>query len=164
MSYSYSDVQNDITKTGVKFTSGPQTFIIIIVSTFDEVLQDQPEVSGMLDIRDDDLADVSATIPITISSLSAPQYNPRTGILTLFPGDSLKLRCSWGYRMDDNKWIFEKAGVALDTPGKGATFRTHLPVNLSASARVKLFKGVNTFASEKIHFQLLLHGTLTLPG
>ena len=161
ISYSYaSDLGNDISLLHVTI-SPPQSFFIDIVNTFDEVLQDQPEVSGALELIDIDMPEVKATIPITVANLSGPQYNTTTNILTLSPGDTLRLRCSWDYKTDDGKWAFEKAFIVEYVSNEGGrTLVTHAPMNFSATARTKLFKSANVITSQKKEFQLLFHGTI----
>lgn len=141
--------------------SPPQVFFIDIVNTFDEVLQDQAEVSGTLELVDDDMPDVKATIPISVANLTGPQYNPTTNILTLSPGDTLRLRCSWGYKTDDSLWAFAKAYVVeyISDNNRG-TLVTHSPMNFSATARTKLFKSTNVITSLKKKFILLFKGII----
>ena len=162
--YSYVEFFNDLDQNPVSVSTAAQTIFIDVLSTFDETLQDIPEVSGTLVIQDADIPTMTATIPLTVSNLTGPQYNTTTKILTLNPGDTLKLRCSWRYKSDDGKWVFGKANVASDTDVRGNAYdRTHVPMNFSAVATVKLFAGTNTFVSKKKDFQLLFHGHIGLP-
>ena len=162
--YSYVEFFNDLDQNSVTVSTAAQTIFIDVVNTFDETLQDIPEVSGMLTIQETDIPDMKATIPLTVSSLTGPQYNTTTKILTLNPGDTLKLRCSWRYKSDDGKWVFGRANVASDSDLHGNSYdRTHTPMKFSAVATVKLFASTNTFISQKKEFQLLFHGHISLP-
>ena len=160
VSYQYG-FANGAVPSRLKSISPPQVFFIDIVNTFDEVLQDQPEVSGALEITDDDMPEVKATIPITVANLTGPQYNTTTNILTLLPRDTLRLRCSWGYKTDDSLWAFQRAYVVeYVSDNRGNTLVTHAPMNFSATARTKLFKSTNVITSLRKGFQLLFNGVI----
>ena len=170
VSYTYIENGNDISLLNVIVTSAAQSFSINVVNTFDETLQDVPDVSGELEISSLDLPSLKATIPVTVTNLSGSQYNAATKILTLDPGDTLKMRCTWRYKTDDGKWAFEKADVASESeidpdnpPYRGSFERTHVPMNFSMTAHIRLFPATNTSASEKEEFKLLFHGHIVLP-
>lgn len=160
---------NDINVDAVTITSSAQTFFIDIVSTFDETLQDVPDISGAVVVTSEEISGVTATIPLTITNLKGTQYNPTTKILTLNPGDTLKMSCTWRYKSDDGKWVFSKADVAGDSevspipPMRGSFERTHVPMNFSVTGRVKLFTATNNFDAPKQELKLIFHGHIILP-
>lgn len=161
ISYGYPSILgNDIALLPVTISS-PQLFFVDIVNTFDEVLQDQAVVSGTLELVDLDAPDVKATIPITSANIAGLQYNSTTKILTLAPGDTLRLRCSWNYKTDDGHWAFERARIVdYVSDNRGGTLITHAPMNFSVTARTKLFKSINVITSSSKAFQLLFHGSI----
>ena len=161
--YSYWDTGNDIAFTNISISTAPQVFSVEIVSTYEETLQDQLELSGSMVIESVKFPDFTVTIPFTVSSVTGAQYNPTTKLLTLNPGDTLKLKCNWRYRADSGKWAFEKADVAGEVDGNNSYDLIHAPMGYSASARVKLFRTANIVASEKKEFQLLFFGHIYVP-
>ena len=170
VNYSYVEFSNDISVNPVTVSSLPQTIYVDVVSSFDETLQDEPDVSGTLEIVDPEIPNLKATIPLTLANFTGVQYNPSTKLLTLDPGDTLRIRCIWRYKSDDGRWAFEKAAIAYDSevnasdpPLRGSFERTHVPMNFSVSARLRLFSATNSVTTEKEPMQLLFHGHIIFP-
>ena len=161
--YSYVEFYNDVDKNPVNISSAPQTLFIDVVNTFDETLQDFPDVSGTLELTDPDVPNLIATIPLSVANLTGIQYNSTTRLLTLNPGDTLKLRCSWRYKGDDGKWVFGKSNVVSENIGDGVSDVVHAPMTFAATAKLKLFASTNTVTSKEMRFQLVFHGHLVQP-
>ncbi|MEW5800457.1 MAG: hypothetical protein AB1728_15790, partial [Bacteroidota bacterium] len=162
--YSHSDV-NDISKTSVSIFSPPQIFFIDIVNTFDETIQDQPEVSGTMELICDAVPSANATIKLSQFNISTFQYNPLTKLLTLDPEDTLRLRVAWHYKTDDGKWGFQKADVENETVDGSGRFmtRVHKPITYTVTAKVKLFKQVGALTAKKTQISLVYSGRITFP-
>lgn len=163
--YSHADV-NDISKTSVSIFSPPQVFFIDIINTFDETIQDQPEISGTMVLICDAVPNANATINLSQSNISTFQYNPVTKLLTLDPGDTLRLRVSWSYKTDDGKWGFQKADVESETVDGSGRFmtRAHKPIIYTVTAKVKLFKQVGPLTAKPVEIAVQYSGRITFPA
>lgn len=162
--YAHVDV-NDISKAHISIYSPAQIFFIDIVNTFDETIQDQPEISGTMELVCDANSTARVTLTVAQANLSSTHYNTATKLLTLDPGDTLTLRCTWRYKTDDNIWGFQKANVLNEVSDPSGTFftRTHAPLSYRASAKVKLFRSVGMVSVKEIEFTVLYSGKIFPP-
>ncbi len=76
-----------------------------IVNTYDETLQDTADMRGSLLVTLLRKPSVTRMIPITRDSLMPGQYqyDGRTKILTIGPGDTVWIRAHWDLRDDDGR-------------------------------------------------------------
>ena len=91
------------------FDENDVRFTVNVVNVFDETLQDTVDLSGQLQVvllRDPTIV---RTLRLSVDSLiTTAGYNPYTRILTVNPGDTLRMRVRWDLTDDRNVWLPER--------------------------------------------------------
>jgi hypothetical protein len=70
---------------------------ILIVNTFDETFSAPSVIEGSLEISLERDPDFTRVFPLSTSNIRIGRYNSGTGILTMDPGDTLKLGVQWNF-------------------------------------------------------------------
>jgi hypothetical protein len=73
---------------------------IIIVNTFDETFSAPSVIEGSIEIFLERNPEFTRVFPLSPSNIRIGRYNSGTGVLTMDPGDSLKLGLQWNF-IDD---------------------------------------------------------------
>jgi hypothetical protein len=142
---------------------------IAIVNAYEETIQDNLEIEGHLELVWEENPELKAVIPITNTSVYDGDLDPVTDLLTINPGDTVRLRIFWDFRLTTNDWAFTQIryteGLAhYIGPFQIVSYRFHDPMLLKASVKVKVFRSlsfVGTTAKET--FPVLFKGTITYP-
>lgn len=163
--YSHVDV-NDISKVSVSIYSPPQIFFVDIVNTFDETIQDNLDVSGTLELICDEIPSINVTLKLSQTNLMGLHYNPKTKLLTLNPGDTLKLRVAWQYKTNEGRWGFQNVDIESETgePGAKFTTRTHKQILYKVKTKIKIFKQVGPLLAAPSSFFIKYSGSIRPPA
>lgn len=135
---------NNPNQIPVTLSTPPLGFEVKVVNVYDETIQDDAEVSGTLELEWIDKPDFKATLNLLVTGIVGSHYDPKTKLITLNPGDTLRIRTYWNYRLSNNDWAFSKQ-QAVDGPwitGGGDFFRFHNPMRFRGRIKMKLFRSL----------------------
>ncbi len=126
-----------------------------LISYYNEVLQDQAEVHGTIDVWLADRPDVRTTVTMTVAEVDYPVFDP-DGILTLIPGDSVHLAKQWSHIADNRQAFFRYGplGRGFD-PGSGRSYYESAPVRYNAQATLQVFQNVQAEKTPIYEFSLV---------
>lgn len=125
-------------------------FDVMLVNTYDEVLQAEAKINGVMEIewKDSPITIKSLkSIPITSEHIiKAAQYDPETNILTLEQGDTLTFRVRWDVTLNDGSdlfnffdYVFSSCQVRFfrfDDPGNAKVTK---PQTIKTKTTIQLF-------------------------
>jgi hypothetical protein len=140
-------------------------FEISVVNSYEETLQETAEISGTVEITIPSLPQFKQTIPITETAIASSQVD-KNGMITINPGDTVKLTVYWNYKMNDTTWAFTKAPTASTSslfsegPFVFYYYLYHEKLTMNATATVKLFKSINASSTQNREFTIKFTGKI----
>ncbi len=137
--------ENNPNLAAVRILTPPFGFEVNVTNIYSETIQDDADVQGTLELTWVDKTENKASIPLQLTGITGSQYDPATNLITLNPGDSLKLRTYWDFKLITKDWAFTKQ-QAVDGPwinGNGNFYRFHLPMEFRARISVKIFRSLS---------------------
>ena len=160
---------NNPNLVAVRIFGAPLGFEIKIVNVYSETIQDDADVQGTLELRWADKQEFKTILPLAVTGVTSSQYDPKTGLITLNPGDTITLRTYWDYHFLNNDWAFTHAPYT-DGPsyyyGKLTTAydRTYDPLLLHGIVKVKLFRSLSFVDAETVKdIPILFKGQIISP-
>ncbi len=142
---------------------------IKIVNMYEETIQDYFEVEGTLELSWKEKPELKSVIPITATSFYSGVLDPTSNLLTINPGDTVKLRVYWNFKLTTEDWAFTQVKSTDSPVYSGGAFnfyfyRTHEPMLLTAKLKVKIFRGLSFVEKQSIDdFPVVFQGKVTMP-
>ena len=167
----YSMVDNNNPNLArVTLTSPYHGYEIAIVNNYEETIQDDLEIEGHLELAWEEKPELKAVIPLTNTSFYDGDYDPATGLLTINPGDTVRLRAYWDFRLSGNVWAFTQLkhtdGPAIVIgPFQVVADRFHVPMKLRVTVKIKLLRSISFIEKTATDdFIVLFKGRISFPG
>jgi hypothetical protein len=134
-----------------------------LVSYYNEVLQDEVQIRGTIDVWLAERPDVRTTVTITEADVDYPVFDP-DGLLTLVPGDSVHSARQWSH-IASNGRAFYRYGPLRPSfdPAARRFYYESAPVRFNASATFQVFKNVQPEKTEVFEFELVYRLYVILP-
>jgi len=142
---------------------------IRFVNVYDETIQDDLEIDGTIELAWVDKPDLKAIVPISNTSFYGGDLNPVTGLLTVNPGDTVRLRAFWNFKLTTNDWAFSHVQYTETLayyvgPFQFQSDRFHRAMDLRVTVRVKVFRSLSYIETQSVSdFPVLFKGTITYP-
>ncbi len=142
---------------------------IAIVNRYEETIQDKMEIEGTVDLLWAEKPDLNAVLTLSNTSIYDGDLDPVTGLLTVNPGDTIRLRVFWNFRLTTNDWAFTQVrytdGPAYSIgPMQVVSDRFHQTMLLNAVVKVKIFRSLSFIeAHTKESIPVLFKGRITYP-
>ncbi|MHB1050907.1 MAG: hypothetical protein ACYC09_12575 [Bacteroidota bacterium] len=138
----------------VTLTSPFHGYEIAIVNNYEETIQDDLEIEGNLELSWEEKPELKAVIPITNTSFYDGDLDPVTGLVTINPGDTIRLRVYWDFRLTSSVWAFTQVqytdGPAVVVgPMQVVSDRFHKPMLLAATIKVKILRSLSFIETAK---------------
>jgi hypothetical protein len=153
----------------VTLTSPFHGYELAIVNNYEETIQDDLDVEGQLELAWVEKPELKAVIPITNTSFYDGDLDPVTGLLTINPGDTVRFRVYWNFRLTTTDWAFSQVhytdGPAVVVgPMQVFSDRFHKAMLLNATVKVKVFRSLSFIeAQTKESIPVLFKGRITYP-
>ena len=135
---------------------------LLLTSFYNEVLQDQAEVRGTIDVWLESRPDVRTTVTLTDADVDYPVFDP-DGLLTLVPGDSVHLAKQWAHRGDNGKAFFRYVPLRTRVDATGRWYYESAPVRFNAQGTLQVFKNVQAEKTDVYEFELIYRIYVVLP-
>jgi hypothetical protein len=121
---------------------------IAIVNNYEETIQDYMEIEGNIVLAWSDKPELRTIISMTNTSFYDGDYDPVTGLLTINPGDTVRLRVYWNFKLSTDDWAFSQlrsddSPAYFNGPLSSAMDRIHVTMGLQAEVRVKLYRSLS---------------------
>lgn len=138
-----------------------------VASTYDDVIQEYLDISGTAQITwvlgpHENIYGVDPTRTFTITKanlLRAKGYDPMTGIITIVPGDTVVLACTWNFVTNDSSNLmdlFQKFTdvrcVVMDTPSSTSFRKVTARQQFTSKASVRLTTRTSTFSFDEVTY------------
>lgn len=138
-----------------RITGTNGSFQLSLVSFYNEVLQENAEVRGTVEVWLADRPDVRTTVNMTVADVDYPVFDP-DGILTLVPGDSVHAARQWSHVADNGqaflRYVPLHGGV---DPVAGRSYYETGPVRFNAQATFQVFQNVQPEKTGIYEFSLV---------
>lgn len=126
-----------------------------LVSYYNEVLQDEVQIRGTIDVWLAERPDVRTTVTITEADVDYPVFDP-DGLLTLVPGDSVHSARQWSHIASNGRAFYRYGPLRLSfDPATRRGYYESAPVRLNASGTFQVFKNVQAEKTEVFEFELV---------
>lgn len=121
---------------------------IMLVNRYEETIQDDLEIDGTLELAWREKPELTAVLPLSNTAFFDGGYDPSTRLLTINPGDTVRLRVYWNFRLATTEWAFTQTkytdGPSYFTgPLQSASDRIHAPMALAGTVKVKLLRSLS---------------------
>ena len=160
---------NNPNLVAVTINSQQNAYDIYVVNTYEETIQDYADVNGKITLRWINKPSIHTELAVSNSSIYEGAYDSETNLLTIDPGDTLKIRAYWNFKFSDETWAFGQLkyvdGQQFFVFSKVFdNFRYHEPLYLSNSARIKIFRSLSDIdVSTKEQFEVNFVGRIRHP-
>lgn len=142
---------------------------IVFVNTYEETIQDDMEIDGTCELAWVEKPELKAMMTLSNTSFYSGDLDPATGMLTINPGDTVRLRVFWNFRLTTNDWAFSQVryidGPAYSTgPMQVQSDRLHSAMLLQAKIKIKLFRSLSFVEATSLDdIPVLFKGRITYP-
>jgi hypothetical protein len=153
----------------VTLTTPFHGYEIAIVNNYEETIQDDLEIEGNLELAWEEKPELKAVIPITNTSFYDGDLDPVTGLVTINPGDTIRLRVYWDFRLTTSVWAFTQIqytdGPAVVVgPMQVISDRFHKAMLLKATVKVKVLRSLSFIETTKDEsIPVIFKGRITYP-
>lgn len=127
---------------------------------YEEVLQDEANISGYLEIYDISQPERVARVPI--DNRNAQSQYISNGIITLAKGDTFWLSVSWNGKFP-NKVYPVDGKRRSDIPGTGGGLADYEIINFKAKSYIQLFKKVGGVFTNEAEFKVVFRAIMRWP-